>query len=1046
DEPTAQVDWSAGAVELLAQARLWPELDRPRRAGVSSFGVSGTNAHVILEQVPQDLQTPPAPQTGPQGPSESSSTAPAHIPPALPWTVSAKSADALPAQAARLASFVRGRPELSELDLAHSLVTTRTTFEHRAVVVGAGGDRERFLAGLDALAAGDPLPENVARSDRSTGGLAFLFTGQGSQRLGMGRELYERYPAFRSAFDALCVALDRHLAGHVDLPLRDVVFARPGSQAAGHLDSTVYAQSALFAVETALYRLYESWGVRPDVLAGHSIGELTAAHAAGVLSLEDAAALVAARGRLMQAMPGDGVMIAVDAAESDVLPFVTARPGAVAIAAVNGTTSVVLSGDAGAVTAVADELAARGHRTRRLRVSHAFHSPHMDGMLDRFREVVAGLALLPPTVPVVSNLTGALATPEQFGSPDYWVDHVRGTVRFLDGVRVLHDQNVTTFLELGPGGVLTSLAQQASADRSDAGLSFLPSLHREEDEAVAVVTALGRLHARGVPVSWTALFDGSSPGRVDDLPTYAFQHQCFWLDADARATDAGGLGQRTVLHPLLNAAVELPDTDGLVLTGRLRAMTPGLHAVAPGLDAVLLETVLRAADEAGCGTVETLRVEQSLPQGDDVLLRVTIGAPDSHRNGGRSVGVHTRPAVAVDGAPWTRHATGTLVAQIQEPAFSLAQWPPVGAEPLDVDGVGPAWRRGDEIFTEVTLEEELRAEANQFGLHPALLAAALRPTLLSVLDGVSSPRTPAAYDDLVLHASAATRLRVRAAHDGGGRFHVELADTGGKPVASVGSLLLRAALPAEPVPTVPVREVTEAIRPVRSTAQTDEPSDGGYATRLAALPGAEQHRAVLELVRAQAAAVLGHAQTIETTKDFRSLGFDSLAGLRLRTRLQTAVGIDLPATLVFDHPTPTALADFLRAELLGESPDSTVDTGTNSVVHDAGEPIAIVGMACRFPGGVTSPEELWDLVASGGDGISGFPVNRGWDLENLYHPDPDHAGTSYAREGGFLHDADEFDASFFGISPREALAMDPQQRLMLETSWEALERAGIDAA
>ncbi|MFB6840261.1 type I polyketide synthase [Streptomyces sp. NPDC056361] len=1077
DEPTPQVDWAAGAVELLTEPRPWPETDRPRRAGVSGFGVSGTNAHVILEQAPEPAPagsdggsepsglSEPSEPSRPSGPSEQSGpsgTAPdapaavtAPTPPALPWPVSAKSADALRAQAARLAAFVRGRTEASALDLAHALVTTRTTFEHRAVVVAAGGDREHFLAGLDALAAGDPLPENVALSDRSGGGLAFLFTGQGSQRLGMGRELYERYPVFRSAFEALCTALDRHLAGHVDLPLKDVVFAAPGSRAAGLLDSTVYAQSALFAVETALYRLYESWGVRPDVLAGHSIGELTAAHAAGVLSLDDAAALVAARGRLMQAMPDDGVMIAVDAAENDVLPFLAARPGAVAVAAVNGTSSVVLSGDADAVTAVARELAAQKHRTRRLRVSHAFHSPHMDGMLDRFREVVAGLTLLPPTVPVVSNLTGALATPEQLRSPDYWVDHVRGTVRFLDGVRALHEQHVTTFLELGPGGVLTTLAQQALADRSATDLSFLPTLHRADDEAVAVVTALGRLHTRGVPLNWTALFDGTSPAPVDGLPTYAFQHERFWLDADARATDAAGLGQRTVPHPLLTAAVELPDTDGLVLTGRLRTM-PSRP------DAVLLETVLRAADEAACGTVGTLRVEQPLPHGDDLLLRVTIGAPTTGADGARSIGVHTRPAAASDGTPWTRHALGTLVTPVQEPVFSLAQWPPADAEPLDADGTGPAWRRGDEIFTEVTLDEELRAEADQYGLHPALLAAAVRPTLLSVLDGVSAPRTPAAYDDVALHASAATRLRVRAAHLGGARFRIELADTAGHPVASVGSLLLRAALPAEPGATVPeakeAKEATETTgsvrpttpttptRPVRPVARTDESSDADYATRLAALSDAEQHRAVLELVRTHAAAVLGQARTIETTKDFRSLGFDSLAGLRFRARLQTAVGIDLPATLVFDHPTPTALADFLRAELLGEDAAPTADAVTGSAVYDAGEPIAIVGMACRFPGGVTSPEELWDLVASGGDGISGFPVNRGWDLENLYHPDPDHAGTSYAREGGFLHDADGFDASFFGISPREALAMDPQQRLMLEISWEAFERAGIDAA
>ncbi|WP_159391089.1 type I polyketide synthase, partial [Streptomyces viridochromogenes] len=769
DEPTPQVDWSAGHVELLTEALPWPENDRPRRAAVSGFGVSGTNAHVILEQ----------------GPSEAAEETEAGADPAavLPWLLSAQSADALAEQAARLAAFVRSRPDVDPAAVARGLLTTRALLDHRAVAVGA--DRERLLASLDALAERRPLPEGTARGVRGPGRLAFLFTGQGSQRLGMGRELYEHHRVYRESFDALCAALDRQLADHVPHRLRDVVFAAPGSPEAAPLDSTVYAQAALFATETALYRLYESWGVRPDVLAGHSIGEVSAAHVAGVLSLEDAAALVAARGRLMQSVSADGAMVAVDATEDEVLPFVTGQPGAVAVAAVNGPTSVVLSGDTETVTRIAEELAARGHRTRRLRVSHAFHSPHMDAMLDEFGDVVAGLTLLPPALPMVSNVTGRAATSEQLCSPRYWVEHVRRTVRFSDGLTALFEQDVTTFLELGPGGVLTSLAERAAGDRGGAVLS-VPALYRESDETVSVVAALAQLHVRGVPVGWEALFEGAG-SETADLPTYPFQHRRFWLD-DASSAEG--------------------------------------------------------AENA-------------------------VGA------------VAAESAASADGA---RHAT-----------------------------------------------------------------------------------------------------------------------------PSIGT-------------------------------QADK---GTYAELLAALPAEEQHRQVLELVRGEAGAVLGHTEPIDATRDFRSLGFDSLAGVRLQRRLQDAVGTGLPATLVFDYPTPVALAEFLRAELLGEATDAAGDTG---LVHDADDPIAIVGMACRFPGGVTSPEEFWDLLRSGGDAITGFPANRGWDLENFFHPDPDHPGTSYAREGGFLHDADRFDAAFFGISPREALAMDPQQRLMLEISWESLERAGIDPA
>ncbi|MFD0344873.1 acyltransferase domain-containing protein, partial [Streptomyces sp. NPDC127117] len=403
----------------LAEAREWPEVGgRPRRAGVSSFGISGTNAHVILEQAQEEPVEAPVAGVAL---------------PVVPWVLSAKSEEALAGQAERLLGLVDG---VSPLDVGWSLVSSRSVFEHRAVVVGE--DREALLR---ALAEGRSAP-GVVRGVAGAGRSAFLFSGQGSQRAGMGQELYEAYPVFADAFDAVCAELDRHL----DRPVRDVVFG--GSEL---IDQTVYTQAGLFAVEVALFRLLEHWGVTPDFLLGHSIGELAAAHVAGVWSLEDAAALVAARGRLMQALPTGGAMIAIQATEAEVLPLLT---DGVSIAALNGPDSVVISGDEDAVLAIASGFG----KTKRLRVSHAFHSPRMEPMLTEFKAVAENLTYQAPRLPIVSNLTGEIAG-EELLTADYWVDHVRQAVRFLDGVRHLEAQGVTTYLELGPGGVLSAMGQ-----------------------------------------------------------------------------------------------------------------------------------------------------------------------------------------------------------------------------------------------------------------------------------------------------------------------------------------------------------------------------------------------------------------------------------------------------------------------------------------------------------------------------------------------------------------------------------------------------------
>ncbi|MFD8160523.1 type I polyketide synthase, partial [Streptomyces malaysiensis] len=795
-EPSPHIDWSAGAVSLLQESVEWPESGRPRRAAISSFGFSGTNAHTIIEQAPE-----PEPAEAP--------AAPVAKPSVLPWVLSGKNTDALRAQAERLLADLDRRPDVSLTDLGYSLATTRAALDHRAVVVG--GDRDGLVEGLEALARGESTA-GLTQGSVADGKVAVLFTGQGSQRLGMGRELYDAYPAFAEALDTVCDELDTHL----ERPLKTVLFGEDASA----LDRTGFTQPVLFAIEVALFRLVGSWGLKADFLSGHSIGELAAAHVAGVLSLADAAKLVAARGRLMQELPAGGAMIALQASEDEVAPLLTER---VSIAALNGPMSVVIAGDEDAAVAIAAGFEAQGRKTKRLTVSHAFHSPRMDGMLDAFREVAQSLSYEAPRIPIVSNLTGTIVSPDEIATPDFWVRHVREAVRFLDGVRTLEAQGVTTYLELGPDGVLTAMAQECLTG-ADAAVGFAAALRKGRPEAEALVTALARAHVRGVTVDWAAFFAGTGAHRTE-LPTYPFQRERYWLEAPAGAVgDVVSAGLGSADHPLLGAAVELPDSEGVLFTGRLSLRThPWLadHAV---MDTVLLpgtalvELAVRAGDQVGCDLLEELTLEAPLilPERGGVQLRVAVDEPDGP-DGQRALTVYSRLEDAAD-EPWTRHASGVLtVAGPAAVATGPAEWPPAATgtadlEPLDVDGLydgfaalglgyGPvfqglraAWRRGDEVFAEVALDEERQGEARAYGLHPALLDAALHTVALGGFfpaEEAGRARLPFSWDAVRLHAVGAAALRVRVSPAGSGAVALEVTDEAGAPVVSVGSLALR---------------------------------------------------------------------------------------------------------------------------------------------------------------------------------------------------------------------------------------------------------------
>ncbi|OLR93936.1 hypothetical protein BJP25_16170 [Actinokineospora bangkokensis] len=1133
DEPTHHVDWDAGAVRLLTGSRPWPRGERPRRAAVSSFGISGTNAHVIVEQAPAVAPAPAAAR--PDAP--------------LPWVLSAKSEAALGAQATRLLAHLREHPGLDPADVARSLATTRAHFEHRAALVGE--DSAELTAALTDLAAGAESPAVVRGRNTGRGKLAFLFSGQGSQHPGMGKELHAAFPVFAAAFDEVCGLFD------LGRPLRDVIFA-----GGAELAETEWAQPALFAVEVALHRLLESWGVTPDLLLGHSVGELVAAHVAGVMTLPDAVTVVTARARLMQSAAAGGAMVALRAGEAEVTPLL--REG-VSIAAVNGPGSTVVSGASEAVEAIAAEVASWGRETKRLRVNHAFHSPLLDGVLEEFTRVVAGIELSEPVLPVVSNVTGAVARPGELTDPAYWARHARAAVRFHSGVEALLAAGATRFLEVGPDSPLTGLVGEVVPQGH-----FVAGAQRAgQPEARALVTAVAGLHAHGRHVDWLPLTGGA----VVDLPTYAFQQRRYWLESAATGGDdltyqstwvPASLAPATAGSSWLVVVPErgVPDGVAELVAEPLGAAVVPVSEVASrsGYDGVLSLLALdeRLVDGVPAGLSATLDLLAAVPDGVPLWLgtqgavavnpgdgpthpvQAAVGGlgrslaaesperwgglvdlpehPDRralraladvvvHRGGEfalRDTGVFTRrlrraPAghepVRVSGRVLITGGTGGLGALVARHLVSqgtrdlvlISRRGPAapGAEDLAADlraagaqvtvAVCDAADR-DQLAALLDEVGELGAvvhtagvlhDGTLDGLTPDRLATVLRPKLLAARNlhelvgdvgafvlfsslaavlgsaGQANYAAANAYLDALAEHRASRGLAglsiawgpwAGAGMAAGATTSGRLARGGLPPLRPEAALAALDRAMGGRTPAVVVADVDWAVfagagSPLLGDLVERRPATAPRtaADVLREVPEAERGHRVLELVRVHAAAALGHdgPDDVEPDRAFGDLGFDSLTALDLRNRLTGATGLTLPGTLVYDHPTPAALAAALLAGL------DIAPVAQRRRTSD--DPIAVVGIGCRFPGGVEDADQLWDLLAAGRDAITAAPADRGWP-----------GSVTATARGGFLSDATGFDAGFFGISPREALAMDPQQRVLLETAWAAVEHAGID--
>ncbi|MEU1151068.1 type I polyketide synthase [Streptomyces sp. NPDC005863] len=810
DSPTPHVEWEGSGVRLLSEPVAWPRGERPRRAGVSAFGISGTNAHLILEQAPDAPEPVDAAPTG-----ESAAGV-------VPWVVSARGEEALRAQAGLLAERATADPRLaSPLDVGWSLVKSRSVFENRAVVVGE--DRETLLAGLRSLAAGEPSSDVVAGTVQGASGAGpvLVFPGQGSQWVGMGAQLLDESPVFAGRIGEC----ERALSAYVDWSLTDVLRG-DGSE----LSRVEVVQPVLWAVMVSLAAVWADCGVVPAAVVGHSQGEMAAACVAGALSLEDAARIVAVRSDALRQLQGRGDMASLGTSAERAAELIGDRPG-VCVAAVNGPSSTVISGPPEHVAAVVAEAESQGLRARVIDVGYASHGPQIDELHDLLTERLADIQPTRTDVAFYSTVTAERLDDTTVLDTEYWVTNLRQQVRFADTIEALLADGYRLFIEASPHPVL-NLGMEETIERADLPATVVPTLRRDHGDAGQLTRAAAHAFTAGADVDWTGWFPAVPLPRVVDLPTYAFQRERYWLEGRRGvAGDPAGLGLASAGHPLLGAAVELADGGSHVLTGRISPRDQTWLAEHRVMDTVLLpgsafvELALQAAARTGCEELAELTLHTPLAFGDEgagtIDLQVAVGAVAE--DGRRPVSVHSRPAGEGEEATWTRHAAGVVApveadAEARSASGSAADvpfggaWPPPGATPVGgadpygelaahgydfgpgSQGLVSAWRLGDDIFAEVALPETETGRADRYQVHPVLLDATLHALILDAV--TSSAETdqvllPFSWSGLRVYASGADRLRVRVARTGPDQLALTAVDSDGSPALTLDSLIVR---------------------------------------------------------------------------------------------------------------------------------------------------------------------------------------------------------------------------------------------------------------
>ncbi|MCX5381018.1 type I polyketide synthase [Streptomyces sp. NBC_00091] len=886
-EPAREIDWSSGAVELLTEARPWPETGRPRRAGVSSFGGSGTNVHVVLEQAPQTEEPARVPAV------------PAFPAAALPWIVSGRGTAGLRGQAGRLREFAAadGAEALRPVDVAWSLATSRAALERRGAV--QADDRDGLLAGLTALAEGTPgVGVTEGAVVKGTGRPVFVFPGQGSQWAGMAVELYDSSPEFAARLDDC----ERALAPYTDWSLLDVLRQKDGAPGFDRVD---VVQPALWAVMVSLAELWRAAGVVPAAVVGHSQGEIAAAAVSGALSLEDAAKVSALRAKALLALAGKGGMVSVADTADAVAERISAWGERLALASVNGPQSTVVSGDPEALDELMAACEADGVRARRINVDYASHGPQVESIRDEVIGLLAGIEPRTAETPFFSTVTGEWADGSELDA-EYWYTNLRRTVRFQDAIAALLERGHKVFVESSAHPVLT-IGVQETIEAAGTSAVTQGTLRRDEGGAQRFLASLAEAWTHGAPVDWQAVYAGQDAARID-LPTYAFQNEPFWPDPlPPFSGDATGFGLSDAGHPLLGAAVSLAGGEGLLFTGRIAPDTQSWladHAVSgtpilPGT--AFVELAVRAGDEAGFTLLDELTLEAPLvlPARGGVHLQVLVGPEGG--SGTRPVTIHSRAEDAPADLPWTRHASGVLTRDAGAPGHDLTAWPPVGAEPVDLDGFyaaaaetgyqfGPAfqglraaWRQestGD-VFAEVALPDSHQGEAARYLLHPALLDAALHAMRLGeFIELTGQARLPFAWSGVALHAAGAGTLRVRVSAAGTDTIAVDVCDAAGAPVATVDALVLR------PVDTATLRQGgdggTDGLFRLEWTelpAHADASAAGNWAVIGSAAPGI-------------AAALEGAGAAVDRYEDLAALA--------------AADGAALPQTVVLPYGAPDA--------------------------------------------------------------------------------------------------------------------------------------------